>query len=206
MNCLICSSSFLETSSWQRLFILKQAEVICEKCKSKFEKAKDIEHETHWIGTLYEGTLDSLTSIYDYNEWMKQVYRQFNFQHDVELAKIFANDFHHLQKAQDLIVPIPLHQDMLKERTFSQVDQLLLAANVQFQHVLSKLTNSSQVKKSKKERMNSEINFSVCADVQNQTILLVDDLYTTGTTLRHAAFVLKKAGAQKVNAITLIRA
>ena len=206
MNCLTCSSLFLETSSWQRLFFMRQAEVICSKCKSKFEKAKDIEHETQWIGTLYEGTLDSLTSIYDYNEWMKQIYRQYKFQHDIELAKIFAQDLRHLQKVQDLIVPIPLHPEMLIERTFSQVDQLLLAANVQFKHVLSKMRNSSQVKKSKNERMTSEINFEVCTNVQNQSILLVDDLYTTGTTLRHAAFVLKQAGAQKVNGITLIRA
>ncbi|WP_075617269.1 ComF family protein [Paenisporosarcina indica] len=206
MNCLICSAPFLEAPSWQRLFTMKQSETTCEKCKSKFEKATDKEHETDWIGTIYEGALDSLTSIYSYNMWMKQVYQQYKFQHDVELAKVFAADFSHLKKNKNLIVPIPLHQDMLKSRTFSQVDQLLLAARVPFTQVLTKITNSSQIKKSKKERIESEINYSVCADVQSQTILLVDDLYTTGTTLRHIAFILKEAGAQEVNAITLIRA
>ena len=206
MNCLICATPFLEAPSWQRLFMMKQFETICEKCKSKFEKATDKEHETDWIGTIYEGALDSLTSIYSYNKWMKQIYQQYKFQHDVELAKVFAADFSHLKKTEHLIVPVPLHQEMLKVRTFSQVEQLLVEANVPFTQVLTKIKNSSQVKKSKKERVTSEINFTVCADVQNQTILLVDDLYTTGTTLRHIAFILKKAGAQKVSAITLIRA
>jgi len=206
LNCLICTTSFSESLSWQRLFFLKQQEVICEKCKRKFEKAKDKEHEKDWIGTVYEGALDSLTSIYDYNEWMKQVYQQYKFQHDVELAKIFVEDFRVLQQENELIVPIPLHEEKLKERTFPQVDQLLIEAKVPFTHVLRKTTNSTQVNKSKKERMESEINFKVSTCVQNQSILLVDDLYTTGTTLRHAAFVLKQAGAQNVRAITLIRA
>ena len=207
MSCLICSSSFLESASWKRLFMLKQPEVICEKCRSKFEKAKEKEHERDWIGTTYEGTLDSLNSYYEYNEWMKQVYQQYKFQYDVELSKIFATDLHPLQKNQDnIIVPIPLHPDMLKDRTFSQVDELLIAANVPFVHALTKMKNSSQVKKSKKERMESEINFSVCVGVEKRSIILVDDLYTTGTTLRQAAFVLKKAGAEQVHAITLIRA
>lgn len=206
MNCLICSGEFMEIPSWQRLFTIKRPETTCEKCKSKFEKASDKEHENDWIGTIYEGALDSLTSIYSYNKWMRQVYQQYKFQHDVELAKVFTADFTHLNKCKDLIVPIPLHEDKLKDRTFSQVDQLLMAANVPYTHVLSKMKNTTQVKKSKKERIESEINFTVCAEVKNQSILLVDDLYTTGTTLRHAAFILKEAGARRVNAITLIRA
>ena len=43
-------------------------------------------------------------------------------------------------------------------------------------------------------------------DIQNTTYILVDDIYTTGTTLRHAAAVLKEAGAGRVEAVTLIRA
>ena len=190
-----------------RLLLLKSPEVICEKCRRKFEKAKEREHESDWIGTTYEGALDSLTSYYDYNEWMKQVYQQYKFQYDVELAKLFIADLLPLKKVQDsIIVPIPLHPDMLKERTFSQVDELLIAANVPFVHALTKKINSSQVKKAKKERMESEINFSVCLDVEKRSIILVDDLYTTGTTLHQAAFVLKQAGAEQVHAITLIRA
>ncbi len=42
--------------------------------------------------------------------------------------------------------------------------------------------------------------------IQPGTYILVDDIYTTGTTLRHAATVLKEAGATRVEAVTLIRA
>ena len=42
--------------------------------------------------------------------------------------------------------------------------------------------------------------------IQPGTYILVDDIYTTGTTLRHAATVLKEAGATRVEAVTFIRA
>lgn len=206
MICLICSSSFLEIASWQKLFLIKTPEVICEKCKVKFERVKIQKDNKDWIGSIYEGALDSVQSIYSYNEWMKQVYQQYKFQLDVELAKVFITDFQQLLEIQELIVPIPLHPDMLLVRTFSQIEQLLSVAKVPFTEVLRKTVNGSQIGKSKKERMSTELFFSVTSDVQNKKIVLVDDLYTTGTTLHHAAFVLKKAGAQKVTAMTLIRA
>jgi competence protein ComFC len=206
MKCLICSSSFLEIASWRKLFLIKPPQLVCEKCSSKFEKAEEKEWRNEWIGTVYEGTLDSVNSIYRYNDWMKQVYRQYKFQFDVELANIFKSDFLPLLKIQDKIVPIPLHPEKLLVRSFSQVDELLNAANVPFTHVLSKTLDQTQVGKSKKERVSSELIFTVMQDVQKQNILLIDDLYTTGTTLHHAAYALKKAGANTVNALTLIRA
>ena len=206
MKCLICSASFLEIASWRKLLLINSPQLVCEKCLNKFEKAEEKNWRNEWLGTIYEGTLDSVTSIYSYNDWMKQVYQQYKFQLDVELANIFRADFLPLLKVKEKIVPIPLHPDMLVARTFSQVDELLIAANVSYHHVLNKTLNHSQVGKSKKERVSSELLFTVTQDVQKQHILLIDDLYTTGTTLHHAAYVLKKAGAITVNALTLIRA
>lgn len=206
MKCLICNSWFSEIASWRKLLLIKSPQLVCGKCLNKFEKVEEQNWTNEWIGTSFEGALDSLTSIYSYNEWMKQVYQQYKFQLDVELANIFRADFLPLLKVKEKIVPIPLHPDMLVARTYSQVDELLIAANVSYHHVLSKTLNHSQVGKSKKERVSSELLFTVTQDVQKQHILLIDDLYTTGTTLHHAAYVLKKAGASSVNALTLIRA
>ena len=206
MKCLICTSSFVEIASWRKLLLMKSPQLVCGKCLIKFEKVEEKEWKNDWKGTKFEGALDSLTSIYSYNDWMKQVYQQYKFQLDVELANVFRTDFLPLLKKKEKIVPIPLHPDMLLERTFSQVDELLHAANVPFTHVLFKTLNQSQIGKSKKERVSSDLIFTNTKDVQKQDILLIDDLYTTGATLHHAAYVLKKAGANSVNALTLIRA
>ncbi|MEK1829666.1 phosphoribosyltransferase family protein [Priestia megaterium] len=42
--------------------------------------------------------------------------------------------------------------------------------------------------------------------VTNQEFLLIDDIYTTGATVRQAANCLQEAGARSVRSLTLIRA
>ena len=205
MNCLICSNEFLEKPSWSSLFIIKLSQVICDKCQSKFELAKVNDFRKDWEGTMFEGSLDSLTSIYSYNEFMKDVLHQYKFLQDVELAKIFREDFVHSKSETTMIVPIPMHPEKLKERTFAQVDELLNAAEIPFTQPLQKIMNTTQGKKSKLERTQSEILFIVTENVVGKSILLIDDLYTTGTTLHHAAYILKQAGAIKVSALTLVR-
>jgi len=206
MNCLICSNEFIEKPSWQRLLLLKPDEVKCGKCRRKFEKAEDRDYSMDWKGTEFEGALDSLTSFYRYNEFMKDLLHQYKFLQDVELSRIFVEDFQTFKKTTSMIVPIPMHPDKLRERTFSQVDELLRAAQLPFTHVLEKTMNSSQGKKSKQERIHSDILFKINNEVGGTSIILIDDLYTTGTTLHHAAYVLKQAGATKVEGVTLVRA
>ena len=205
MNCLICSNEFLEKPSWTSLFMIKQPQVICDKCQKKFEQAEIKDYRKEWEGTIYDGALDSLTSIYSYNEFMKDVQHQYKFLQDVELAKIFREDFVHLKSETAMIVPIPMHPEKLKERTFAQVDELLIAADIPFTQPLQKIMNTTQGKKSKIERSQSEVLFAVTENVVGNSILLIDDLYTTGTTLHHAAYILKQAGAIKVSALTLVR-
>lgn len=205
MNCIICSNEFIEKPSWSSLFMIKQPQVICDKCKDKFVQAEIKDYRKDWEGTIFEGALDSLTSIYCYNEFMKDVLHQYKFLQDVELAKIFREDFVHLKSETAKIIPIPMHPDKLKERTFAQVDELLIAADIPFTQPLQKIMNTAQGKKSKQERTQSEILFTVTENVVGKSILLIDDLYTTGTTVHHAAYVLKQAGATKVSALTLVR-
>ncbi len=205
MNCLICSNEFIEKPSWTSLFMIKQPQVICDKCQSKFEQAEMKDFRQDWEGTIFDGALDSLNSIYCYNEFMKDVLHQYKFLQDVELAKIFREDFDQLKSETTMIVPIPMHSEKLQERTFAQVDELLIACDISFTKPLQKIINTTQGKKSKLERTQSEIFFKVTENVIGKSILLIDDLYTTGTTLHHAAYILKQAGALKVSALTLVR-
>lgn len=205
MNCLLCGNEFIEKPSWQTLFLLKPAEVICGKCRGKFEQAEERDFALEWVGTKFKGALDSLTSFYKYNDFMKDILHQYKFLQDIELAKVFVEDFATVNKT-DMLVPIPMHPEKLRDRTFSQVDELLRVADIPFTHVLEKIMNTTQGKKTKQERINTEILFEVTKEVAGKSIILIDDLYTTGTTLHHAAYVLKLAGATKVEGVTLVRA
>ena len=111
-------------------------------------------------------------------------------------------------KGNATIVPIPMHPEKRIQRTFAHVDELLKSARIPFTHLLEKIDTEAMGEKSKAERLAMEPLFTLKARNYNstRTYILVDDIYTTGTTLRHAATVLKEAGATRVEAVTLIRA
>jgi len=71
-----------------------------------------------------------------------------------------------------------------------------------------RFTKSQAKLKEKQRRQNIRGAFEISADYDLGTmnyILLIDDVWTTGSTLKECSYVLKRAGAQKVWAITLAR-
>jgi ComF family protein len=113
----------------------------------------------------------------------------------------------------DIIVPIPLGTKRLKERGYNQsamvAHPLALKLNVLYRPDLlirSKETRS-QVGLTRKERKNNISNaFIATSKAFGKTILIIDDVATTGSTLSAAAEALLLAGAEKVYAFTVARA
>lgn len=115
----------------------------------------------------------------------------------------------------DFILPVPLHIKRLRQRGFNQ--SALLARSlgrrihlpVRFDVLTRKVWTEPQTRLSREDRLiNVKGAFSVPrpAAVTEKAILLVDDVFTTGSTLAECAKVLKKAGAAEVYAVTVSRA
>ncbi len=114
----------------------------------------------------------------------------------------------------DLIIPVPLHKKRLQERGFNQA--LLLAQtcfpqwNEQINPYLL-VRNRSTVAQSNlsgvERRRNLKGAFAVIAaeQVMGRNILLVDDVFTTGTTVNECALTLNVNGASRVEVFTLAR-
>lgn len=114
----------------------------------------------------------------------------------------------------DVIVAVPLHISRLRERGFNQ-SQLLaeglgkgMSLDVD-KYILERVrpTGSQAGMSSKERQANVRGAFSLRsgADVAGRRILLIDDVYTTGATVKECSAVLKEAGASVVNVITLAR-
>lgn len=194
-HCLLCHAPLNEQVTWKRLLTNHFSKTICSICESKFELFSSNE-------------VDELLSLYKYNEAMKDYLHRYKFLHDVILSNVFRDKIYsNLSKRKEIIVPIPMHPFKLKERTFAHVDELLKAAKIPFQHFLEKITTETQMGKSREERINSPQIFKLLqnAEALNKDIILVDDIYTTGTTIAHAKTLLINAGAKSVKAFTLIR-
>jgi ComF family protein len=130
------------------------------------------------------------------------------------LAKPLAGYARSLGWPIDLIVPVPLGRKRMQERGYNQVAliALPLAERLGWQYAPRGLhrvrETRSQVGLSANERKENmqEAFHADLSRVQGCTILLMDDVATTGATLSACASALLEAGAEAVYALTLARA
>ena len=113
----------------------------------------------------------------------------------------------------DALVPVPLHHIRFREREFNQAAELatLLSqrCGVPVLHALKRTRyTSTQTKLDRAERMeNLRGAFRVRhnARVKERHLVLVDDVFTTGSTVEECSRVLLRAGAASVRVITVAR-
>lgn len=112
----------------------------------------------------------------------------------------------------DMLLPVPLHKKRLKYRGFNQ--SALLGKYIAQRsgmpltlNTLVRIKNTiPQVGLSAVDReLNIKNAFDVISEekVKGKKIMLVDDVFTTGATVRECSRVLKRAGAEKVYVVTL---
>lgn len=114
----------------------------------------------------------------------------------------------------ELIIPVPLHAKRLKSRGFNQA---LVLARILFPGprpriapqllVRTRWTEPQTTLSGRERRQNLDGAFAVrqAERICGRQVLLVDDVFTTGTTLNECAKVLKAHGAARVEALTLAR-
>ena len=231
VNCLICSAAMIREYTWETIFKPRKT-VVCKACLGKFEPIPkpacricarslavlqpdfihgDLCGDCHrWErDEMWKGVLDWNKSLYQYNDFMKELIALFKYRGDYAVAEAFQGQ---LQTAIadmefDLIVPIPLSGERLQERGFNQSEALIVTAGFSPTPVLVRQHTEKQSKKSREARMELGQIFQIddSASIKDKHILLVDDIYTTGSTLRHAAKALKEAGAGRVCSLTIAR-
>ena len=108
------------------------------------------------------------------------------------------------------IVPVPLHLRRKRKRGFNQAEIIakVLAENtgISMDAGAIKRTRATSPQKElgdKGRKRNIRGAFTAQKSVKGENIVLIDDIYTTGSTLDEAARVLKKAGAENVYFLTV---
>ena len=175
---------------------------LCSECLTKeryFAKARSV--------CLYDGLITELIARFKYGG-ATRLARPLGFL----LAEYCDPEF--LFSELELILPVPLHPHRLRERGFNQ--SLLLARHLSRKHFLpldftalqrSRPTPPQTQLSGSERQANVQGAFEVGKPtaVAGKRILLIDDVFTTGATVRECARVLLNAGAGQVDVLTLAR-
>jgi ComF family protein len=162
---------------------------------------------------------DQARSLFVYQEPVRSLIHQLKFDGSLVGLSTFAAlanqaDAAALFHAPDLILPVPLHIRRLRWRGFNQS---LLLTKVYFPMWKQKIQpdllrrHRATIPQTQLDgadrRSNLEGAFSVQKPqaVQGKSVLLVDDVFTTGSTLHECAKVLRDAGAAEIAAFTVAR-
>ncbi len=115
----------------------------------------------------------------------------------------------------DYITFVPISKERLNERDFNQAEEIARGVsagiNVPLVDALDKIKeNTHQAGLTRKERIKNivgtiDVKKSAESVVKNKTVLVIDDVFTTGSTLSECAKVLKKKGVSKVKTLTFAK-
>lgn len=193
---------------------LKIQEPRCKKCgkpvaRMEQEYCHDCEHTLHHYDSglaLWLHRKPVSTSIYRF-KYHNQ--RSFGACYARELAEQFAPAIRRWNP--DLIIPIPLHRSRRRKRGYNQAQIIAcqlgkrLGIPVDVSSLCRRRPTSPQKMLGHGERRaNLRKAFALKSGfVPVAAVLLVDDIYTTGSTMDAAADILKKAGVEKVYFLTI---
>ena len=110
-----------------------------------------------------------------------------------------------------LIIPVPLHKVKKRERGYNQSERiaagLVKVTNWEMDEelLLRTIYTQTQTKMNKEERMENMESVFIClpGEDKERTILLLDDIYTTGSTVISAAKILSEAGYVDIRVVTV---
>lgn len=169
--------------------------------------------------------IDGFLSIFYYNNLMKAIIKNIKYRlaadvwkefclvvkpEELQKLKIFKNLF----DGKFYLTPLPLHSNKLRARGFNQAKIIALFFNQFLEYRIGEYLirkkdtlSQAQLKHNKDRYINMRGAFDVVSSnvVLDKNFILVDDVVTTGSTLKEAARVLKSAGARRIFALTLAK-
>ncbi|HEX8639068.1 MAG TPA: ComF family protein [Pyrinomonadaceae bacterium] len=222
--CHVCRSSSVENLAdgiacrdcWAKTRIFCGREILCEKCGAYLRDA-DAPIETY-CHRCDEQFYDRARAVGIYENALAASILQLKREPFISrnLQKLFISAFPQagFQNA-NLIIPVPLSKKRRLERGFNQAEILaaILAKetkiNLDEKSIVRVVhTPMHRVAMDKKARETTVENaFEVKRQnfIKDATILLIDDVFTSGATVSNCAQVLKQSGAQKVYVLTVAR-
>ena len=186
----------------------------CRKCgrlltDSDEEYCEDCKSTAH--------VFDRALSAFVYNDAFRKSVFRFKNGGRQEYADFYAEALYRIYGAEirafdaDAIVPVPLHKSKMKERGYNQAELIAskLAKKLYIPMCNNRIIRVNRATAQKtlgasQRRKNLKKAFIIKGnDVKLKRVIIVDDVYTTGSTIGEISVVLKRHGTEKVLALTV---
>lgn len=184
----------------------------CMQCGKKLRQEAEYCEECRGRERAYERG----RALYEYDSVAQSIYR-FKYAGRQEYAEYFGEQMavqleEFIRRVKpDGLVPIPLHKSRQRKRGYNQAELLARVIGERlgipvYCRLLKRVKKTAPLKElNARERQNNlKKAFNVAQnDVKSKVFIIVDDIYTTGSTVEEAARALQEAGAGKIYFVAL---
>lgn len=205
--CLVCGTGIESSDKYP----------LCARCRADIRQSGPIFTQSSKDGKCH---FEGFYSVALYDSTIRECIHKFKYSGKLSLETLFAdlmtgfaekyigiNDF-------DCIASVPLHRAKLRERTFNQAELLALPLSRKFNipyiganlvRIKPGRSQTSLSKSGRAEDVAGAFKVRTPAAFKDKSVLLVDDVFTTGATVNECSRTLKEAGAKYVVIFTLAR-
>ena len=173
---------------------------ICPKCQNEFEPKF-----TNFTANGYKAT-----AIFEYTPHVKELIYKYKGCFDYELKDVFLNLYYkeiRMRYSTYKIIPIPSYAEDDKVRGFNHVVEMFKKLGLETLPIIEKTAHFKQAENKAKKR--SEINKYLVIkkpiDLSNTKVLIVDDIYTTGSTMRAAINLVEKLNPKQIRVLVFAK-
>jgi ComF family protein len=194
-----------------------QLEYFCQICRTPFVDSHQLDERHRCrVCRTSQSNFDAAYSYGSYDGSLQKLIQLFKYSKVESLAEPLSGLLRQglpFGENFDIVVPMPMHWRKLWERGFNQAE--LLAEPVARRYGLKLSQNLRRTRYTKaqaglnesqrRENLKNSLTVKRPAEISGKRVLLIDDVFTTGATLRAASAALKACGAARVTALTLAR-
>jgi len=190
-------------------------EDLCKKCEIQLNNIVKVK-----IDNYNDKNFKKHLYIFKYEGIIKERLIKFKFREKVYIYKAFVKfliknkKVCRFLKSYDIIIPVPIHYNRKVTRGYNQSalisKEIAKKLDIEYKEkvLFKKVNNKPQSTKDKEARKENVIGVYYTKNknqIYSKKILLLDDIYTTGSTVNECSKMLKLAGAKYVDVITIAK-